>query len=225
MVGAVSHRERTLRSPARDLGRRGPCAPRVGARRRGCHGSTQQLLRHALPEPRRRARARHAAQRPARARLAQRRRRAGTRWISTLLRLDHVTSPASEQLAACARGPRPTRRAREVRNAADGDGVARRIARGVWGERRRRRAAGRLGVDMTTNVTPAPLALVRSIIAHTALGEQAEIGHTIGRVTLRPHQQAAATRLAALISANGGALLADPVGVGKTYTSLAVAAR
>ncbi|HEX8945037.1 MAG TPA: DEAD/DEAH box helicase [Gemmatimonadaceae bacterium] len=78
---------------------------------------------------------------------------------------------------------------------------------------------------MTTNVTPAPLALVRSIIAHTALGEQAEIGHTIGRVTLRPHQQAAATRLAALISANGGALLADPVGVGKTYTSLAVAAR
>jgi superfamily II DNA or RNA helicase len=72
---------------------------------------------------------------------------------------------------------------------------------------------------------PAPLSLVRSVIARTMLGDHAPIGDTIGGVTLRPHQLAAAARLAALISANGGALLAEPVGLGKTYTSLAVAAR
>ena len=82
-----------------------------------------------------------------------------------------------------------------------------------------------MGIGMTTNVTPAPLAFVRSVIARTALGDEAAIGDTIGRVTLRPHQRVAAARLTALISANGGALLADPVGLGKTYTSLAVAVR
>jgi superfamily II DNA or RNA helicase len=56
------------------------------------------------------------------------------------------------------------------------------------------------------------------------LGDDATIGDTIGSVTLRPHQLAAAAHLTALISANGGALLAEPVGLGKTYTSLAVAA-
>ena len=78
---------------------------------------------------------------------------------------------------------------------------------------------------MTTSVTPARIGLVRSVIARTMLGDQTTIGETIGGVTLRPHQRAAAARLAALISTNGGALLAEPVGLGKTYTSLAVAAR
>jgi superfamily II DNA or RNA helicase len=45
----------------------------------------------------------------------------------------------------------------------------------------------------------------------------------LGRVTLRPHQRTAAARLTSLISLNGGAMLAEPVGLGKTYTSLAVA--
>jgi superfamily II DNA or RNA helicase len=57
------------------------------------------------------------------------------------------------------------------------------------------------------------------------LGDHATIGDTIGGVKLRPHQIAAAAHLTALISAHGGALLAEPVGLGKTYTSLAVAAR
>jgi superfamily II DNA or RNA helicase len=77
---------------------------------------------------------------------------------------------------------------------------------------------------MTVRVTLAPLALVRAAIARTMLGDHATISDTIGGVTLRPHQIAAAAHLTALISAHGGALLAEPVGLGKTYTSLAVAA-
>jgi superfamily II DNA or RNA helicase len=78
---------------------------------------------------------------------------------------------------------------------------------------------------MMVSATASPIAFVRSIIASTMLGDDAVIDDRIGGVTLRPHQRAAAARLAALISANGGALLAEPVGLGKTYTSLAVAAR
>ena len=67
---------------------------------------------------------------------------------------------------------------------------------------------------------------VRSLIARSMLGDSNdEVGDAIGAITLRPHQRDAAARLASLISANGGALLADPVGLGKTYTALAVAAR
>jgi superfamily II DNA or RNA helicase len=77
---------------------------------------------------------------------------------------------------------------------------------------------------MNPIMTPTSLASVRSVIARTMLGGNAAIADTIGHVTLRPHQRVAAARLAALISANGGALLAEPVGLGKTYTSLAVAA-
>ena len=43
--------------------------------------------------------------------------------------------------------------------------------------------------------------------------------------TLRPHQIDAAERLVAMIERHGGAMLAEPVGVGKTYTALAVAVR
>ncbi|HET7456442.1 MAG TPA: DEAD/DEAH box helicase [Gemmatimonadaceae bacterium] len=45
----------------------------------------------------------------------------------------------------------------------------------------------------------------------------------LGAITLRPHQFDAAGRLAASIDRYGGALLADEVGLGKTYTALAVA--
>lgn len=67
---------------------------------------------------------------------------------------------------------------------------------------------------------------VRSVIARTMLGDLDDaVGDTIGAITLRSHQRDAAARLTGLIAANGGALLADPVGLGKTYTALAVAAR
>jgi superfamily II DNA or RNA helicase len=75
------------------------------------------------------------------------------------------------------------------------------------------------------SATASPLAFVRSVIARTMLGDEMAIGDGIGSVTLRPDQRTAAARLAGLINANGGALLAEPVGLGKTYTSLAVAAR
>jgi hypothetical protein len=78
---------------------------------------------------------------------------------------------------------------------------------------------------MSTSATASPLAFVRSVIARTMLGDESAIGYGIGSVSLRPHQRAAAARLAGLITVNGGALLAEPVGLGKTYTSLAVAAR
>lgn len=65
---------------------------------------------------------------------------------------------------------------------------------------------------------------VRACIARATLGD-GSVEKTLGSVTLRPHQRATAGRLVSLISANGGAMLADPVGVGKTYTALSVAAR
>jgi len=77
---------------------------------------------------------------------------------------------------------------------------------------------------MSEDAAYASLTLARQVIASVVLGDHAAIGDTIGCVSLRPHQRAAAAHLAALIAANGGALLAEPVGLGKTFTSLAVAA-
>ena len=68
------------------------------------------------------------------------------------------------------------------------------------------------------------LASVRHAIAAAMLGERERVPHRLGDVVLRPHQHAAAVRLATLLAAHGGAMLAEPVGVGKTYTALAVAA-
>jgi superfamily II DNA or RNA helicase len=47
----------------------------------------------------------------------------------------------------------------------------------------------------------------------------------LGDVTLLPHQESAARWLLARINRHGGALLADPPGLGKTFVALAVAAR
>jgi superfamily II DNA or RNA helicase len=46
---------------------------------------------------------------------------------------------------------------------------------------------------------------------------------TLGDVTLAPHQRDAAARLSAILARHRGALLADDVGLGKTYVALAVA--
>lgn len=78
-----------------------------------------------------------------------------------------------------------------------------------------------MGKRMT--LTPAPLDVVRRVMA-TAVLTPDNIGEQLGEITLRPHQRRAASRLAALIAQHGGAMLAEPVGVGKTYTALAVAA-
>src|SRR5262249_37186711 len=53
----------------------------------------------------------------------------------------------------------------------------------------------------------------------------ATVPDRLGEISLRAHQTRAAARVLAIISARGGSMLAEPVGVGKTYTALAVAAR
>lgn len=81
--------------------------------------------------------------------------------------------------------------------------------------------------------SPADPAALLDTLARAGLGLHiapgptggAPAGRTPGAPALLPHQQAAATRLLALLDRHGGALLADDVGLGKTYVALAVAAR
>jgi hypothetical protein len=63
---------------------------------------------------------------------------------------------------------------------------------------------------------------VRATIAAHVLGA-ASGGGTIGTVTLHAHQAAAVSRLREIIRRHGGALLADEVGLGKTFVALALA--
>ena len=72
------------------------------------------------------------------------------------------------------------------------------------------------------NVLAAPLPVVCDRIARAVLGADA-VPARLGTIVLRPHQRAAASRLTEIIRRTNGALLAEPVGVGKTYTALAVA--
>ena len=47
----------------------------------------------------------------------------------------------------------------------------------------------------------------------------------VGTITLHSHQRSAVTRIRRILATNGGALLCDAVGLGKTYVALAVAMR
>jgi len=71
-------------------------------------------------------------------------------------------------------------------------------------------------------VVAAPLRVVCDRIARAVLGADSGPAR-LGAIELRPHQRAAASRLTEIIRRTNGALLAEPVGVGKTYTALAVA--
>ena len=71
-------------------------------------------------------------------------------------------------------------------------------------------------------MTAAPDA-VRALIARRHLGAGDAPLH-VGSITLRPHQRSAVSRLRRTIAEMGGALLADDVGLGKTYVALALAA-
>src|SRR4051812_34510936 len=62
---------------------------------------------------------------------------------------------------------------------------------------------------------------VRAVIASHVVGDEMEL--TLGSVTLHPHQVQGARRVNSLLGAHRGALLADAVGLGKTYIALAVA--
>lgn len=65
--------------------------------------------------------------------------------------------------------------------------------------------------------------VVRRIIAGEWLRAD-PIPPVLGSVRLRPHQLDAARRIHGIIRQNGGALLCDEVGLGKTYVALAIAA-
>lgn len=65
-------------------------------------------------------------------------------------------------------------------------------------------------------------ALVRASIARHVLGLESGVT-TLGHITLLPHQREAIDRVQRLLDSHGGALLADDVGLGKTFVALAVA--
>lgn len=77
---------------------------------------------------------------------------------------------------------------------------------------------------MTTGLRSASLSEVMASIAAHVLDRDGRVPERLGSITLRPHQRQAADRLCDLISQEGGALLAERVGLGKTFTALAVAA-
>jgi superfamily II DNA or RNA helicase len=67
-------------------------------------------------------------------------------------------------------------------------------------------------------------ASVRHLIAAEVIRD-ATVPERLGDISLRAHQVRAACRLLSIVNVRGGAMLAEPVGVGKTYTALAVSAR
>ena len=86
----------------------------------------------------------------------------------------------------------------------------------MTGARHTTRAVGWRQVDLTT---------ARACIASALLGGAAQDDATgaLGDITLLPHQQDAVTRLRETLARFRGALLADDVGLGKTFIALAVA--
>lgn len=75
---------------------------------------------------------------------------------------------------------------------------------------------------MARRVIPSDAVTVRQIIADAVLRHDA-IDSELGNVCLFPHQLDAVARLRTAVEKFGGALLADAVGVGKTFVALAVA--
>lgn len=69
---------------------------------------------------------------------------------------------------------------------------------------------------------PVSLGVARAAIASCILDDEpAQL--RIGDITLHPHQRSAVARIRGTLSAHGGALLCDDVGLGKTYVALALA--
>ncbi|MGH7617833.1 MAG: SNF2-related protein, partial [Gemmatimonadaceae bacterium] len=75
-----------------------------------------------------------------------------------------------------------------------------------------------------TSFVVRPADHVRHIIARDVIRD-VHVPDRLGDVSLRAHQLRAATRVLSIIASRGGAMLAEPVGVGKTYTALAIASK
>ncbi|HTR78142.1 MAG TPA: helicase-related protein, partial [Gemmatimonadaceae bacterium] len=76
---------------------------------------------------------------------------------------------------------------------------------------------------MTLSPFDDALRRTRARIARAVLSEPTAVVPNLGSVSLRDHQRSGADRVLEMLRKNGGALLADHVGVGKTYAALAVA--
>lgn len=75
-------------------------------------------------------------------------------------------------------------------------------------------------MDVTLNAHPAR---VRALVASLLLRDRESAPVTsIGHIALRPHQQSALDRVRHAIAEYGGALLADEVGLGKTFVAVAL---
>jgi len=75
---------------------------------------------------------------------------------------------------------------------------------------------------MDRTLTRVSGAAARAVMARAWLAPDAAA--TLGSVTLRPHQREAIARARVALEAHGGALIADDVGLGKTFIALAIAA-
>lgn len=71
-------------------------------------------------------------------------------------------------------------------------------------------------------LTRMPAGVVRALIANAWLSP--DVPMTLGSITLRSHQRDAVARARAALAAHGGTLIADDVGLGKTFIALALAA-
>lgn len=69
----------------------------------------------------------------------------------------------------------------------------------------------------------ANLAAARDRIATAVFADAFDVGARLGSLTLRTHQRTAVARLLEIMARYRGALLADAVGLGKTYVALAIA--
>jgi hypothetical protein len=76
---------------------------------------------------------------------------------------------------------------------------------------------------MERTLTAVPVASARAAIAALWLGQRPENPAPLGPIVLRLHQREAVARLRTTLAQHRAALLADDVGLGKTYVGLAIA--
>src|SRR4051812_2707487 len=81
-----------------------------------------------------------------------------------------------------------------------------------------------MGTPMIERADETVLAVARARIAQAILGASPHpVPDQLGAIALRPRQTDAVKRLRSLLRQHAGAMLADPVGLGKTFVALAVA--
>src|SRR5688572_28289882 len=218
LVVAFSHRRRRRSPPARRMGRRWESAACNRPRRRRPVRPAQQLLRDCLRARRGRARTCDTTELRRRRRVAQRPRRARSRWLSALPRLDGGNAASAPRLGARAGASRPTGDACVIHRRCDS-------GRDASGGRARvspPHARSRTPPGMDGSLIHVAGDTARARIAHGWLAPDTPM--TLGVVTLRPHQQEAVGRAPVALETHGGSLIADDEGLGKTFVALALAA-